>query len=69
MDAMSSQSAWDEALERLLLLFESMDLGGIEHRNRTALELIGHARQRFQPDLGLSPMEVTMDVVEEGLEN
>ncbi len=68
MDAINTQETWDEALERLLLLFESMDLAGIEHRHRTALQLIEHARQRFNPDLGLSTTEVTMDVVGESLE-
>ena len=68
MDAMTTQRDWDEALERLLLLFASMDLGGIEHRHRTALDLIAQAKQRFHPDLGLSTTEVTMDVVGEELE-
>ncbi len=69
MDAINAQQAWDEALERLMLLFESMDLGGIEHRHRTAFELIGHAKARFHSDPRLSTMEVTMDVVGERLES
>jgi len=69
MDAMTSQHAWDQALERLLLLFESMDLGGIEHRHRAAMEILDDAKERFLPDSGLSAMEVTMDVVGERLEN
>lgn len=45
MDAMKSRdSGWDEALIRLLTYFEAMDLGGIEHRTRCALEILNEAR-------------------------
>jgi hypothetical protein len=60
MDALKNHEAgWDEALIRLLTYFEAMDLGGIEHRTRCALEIVNEARA--DSSAHASPVERCMD--------
>jgi hypothetical protein len=66
MDAMTfSQDDWNEAVDRLFVLFETMDFGGIEHRTRVVMEIVGSVRAR---DLnGRAPVEACLDEVDERL--
>lgn len=66
MDAVDAADAgWDEALSRLLTYFEAMDLGGVEHRTRCALQILSEARAAPAP--GGEPVERCMDRASEVL--
>ena len=68
MDAVNSQSDWDEAIARLLAFFSTLRIGGVEHRVRVALRILEEARRRHEQDRSLAPVQVAMKVAEESLD-
>jgi len=62
MDAVTSQKAWDEALERLLAYLAAINAGGVEHRTRVAMHLIEKARRLHANTPDVAPVKVVMDV-------
>jgi hypothetical protein len=68
MDAVNSQSDWDEAMARLLAFFSTLRIGGVEHRVRVALRILEEARRRHQQERNLAPVQVAMRVAEESLD-
>jgi len=60
MDAVNDQAAWDEAAERVMAYLACLEIGGVEHRAREALQVIEHARARCLADPALHPMEAAM---------
>ncbi len=69
MDGENTRADWDEATARLLAFFSALELGGVEHRTRLALRMVDEARGRQAQSPALTPVEVTMDVAAERLED
>jgi len=61
MSTGNAQDAWDEALARLLAYLTAMDIAGLEHRMRLAVDLVTRARENYDPAVG-PPVEAVMDL-------
>lgn len=62
MDPVITNSAWDEALARLMAFLAAMHTGGVEHRTRLAMAIIDEARRQQEIDPTLPPVEQTMKI-------
>lgn len=60
MDALTSQHAWDEALERLLAFLNLLEIGGAEHRTEVALRIFREARENYGTTPDISPVVAVM---------
>jgi len=65
MDAVTDRRQWDEALARLLAYFARLEIGGEEHRVKTALRILDEARAGA-PDV--PPVQRAMDAAAAALE-
>lgn len=69
MDAVSTQSEWDEAMARVLAFFSALRIGGVEQRVRVALDVLEEARQRSDQGSELTPIEASMKVAADLLDS
>jgi hypothetical protein len=62
VDAVNVQLEWDEAMARVLAFFSTLRIGGVEQRVRVALRVLEEARRRCEEKSGLGPVETSMEV-------